>query len=238
MTLLSNITHYYNNKDAIVERVEQWKRLPLIIRKKIEFIIIDDGSKDKFNLDLEGLNAKFLRITSNIPWNQPGARNLGVIYSQSSWMLLHDVDQYFYDRFYLFLLEYIIANKLSRDFMYFIRIKELVDIQNGQNLKYHPNSFVVDRDQFISSGMYDEDFSGSYGYDDTYVTKTWLRMGHQRALLPEVFSENRGAGTTDLNRNLEKNKELLRSKLSSPIEKVFSGTKIRFVWSLISTSKT
>lgn len=59
---------------------------------KIQFIIVDDCSPVKYEIENYNLNITWLRITDDIPWNQGGARNLGVTHAKSDKIIITDLD--------------------------------------------------------------------------------------------------------------------------------------------------
>ena len=90
---------YYNDFEHLRQHLEQWKAY----KDKIEFQIIDDGSKeklvDKIDIDLFlELNISIYRINQDIKWNIPGVRNLGAVACTTKWILFCDMDQYFHER--------------------------------------------------------------------------------------------------------------------------------------------
>ena len=233
MPSLSVITHFYNSS-WIVGRIEEWTRLPNWVLKDTEFIVVDDCSPEPLTLDFKGLNARYFRITTDIAWNQAGARNLGVVQSKGDWLLMHDVDQYFYPSFFEEALQRIYKTTLALDTMYFVRIKELVNIQNGQSLSHHPNSFLVSRQTFIDYALYDEDFVGCYGYEDVYLVRSWLARGLRRELMEPVYCENHGGGTVNLDRDLTRNLNLCHNKLKKDVQGNYKQPILRFDWKRVS----
>ena len=80
--------------------------------------------------------------------------------------------------------------------------------------------------------MFDEDFSGNYGYEDLYLPYMWERNGGDRAVVGETFFfVDQEFKTTDLSRDLEPNKVKSSMKLMSgfPRPKNF----IRFTWKML-----
>ena len=229
MPSLSVITHFYNSR-WIVDRVAEWKSLPDWVLRDTEFIVVDDCSPEPLPLDLTGLNARYFRVTTDLAWNQAGARNLGVVQSRGDWLLMHDVDQFFYSSFFEEALRRIYKKTLAQDTMYFVRIKELVNIQNGESLSHHPNSFLVSRQTFIDYGMYDEDFVGCYGYEDVYLVRAWVARGLKRDLIEPVYCEDMGLGTPNLNRDLKRNLELCQTKLANIEGCDRKRNLLRFAW--------
>ena len=230
---LSVVTHFYNSR-WILDRVSEWKALPDWVRRDTEFIVVDDCSPEPLTLDFKGLNARYFRITTDIAWNQAGARNLGVVQSKGDWLLMHDVDQYFYPSFFEEALQRIYKTTLALDTMYFVRIKELVNIQNGQSLSHHPNSFLVSRQTFIDYALYDEDFVGCYGYEDVYLVRSWLARGLRRELMEPVYCENHGGGTVNLDRDLTRNLNLCHNKLKKDVQGNYKQPILRFDWKRVS----
>lgn len=229
MPKLSVITHFYNS-NWIADRVSEWKSLPDWVLNDTEFIVVDDCSPEPLPLDLKGLNARYFRIITDIAWNQAGARNLGVVQSRGDWLLMHDVDQYFYSSFFEEALRRIYKTTLAQDTMYFVRIKELVNIQNGEALIHHPNSFLVSRQTFMDYGMYDEDFVGCYGYEDVYLVRAWVARGLKRELIEPVYCEDRVGGTMNLDRNLTRNLNLCHDKLERLGAASYKRPILRFDW--------
>jgi hypothetical protein len=77
--------------------------------------------------------------------------------------------------------------------------------------------------------MYDEDFAGHYGYEDIYLPRVWEANGGRLAFVDRVVSENKEFGTTNLDRNIERNYNLIVQKLSVPNFKN-SSSILRFNW--------
>lgn len=232
MPTLSVVTHFYNSS-CILDRVSEWKALPDWVLKDTEFIIVDDCSPELLNLDFKGLNARYFRVTTDIAWNQAGARNLGTVQSKGNWLLMHDVDQYFYPSFFEEALKRIYKTTLALDTMYFVRIKEIVNIQNGESLSHHPNSFLVSRQSFIDYAMYDEDFVGFYGYEDVYLVRAWLAKGLKRELIEPTYCEDAGIGTKNLDRDISRNLQLCHEKLASLKNSNRKRTILRFDWEAV-----
>jgi glycosyltransferase involved in cell wall biosynthesis len=203
------------------------------VLKDTEFIIVDDCSPELLNLDFKGLNARYFRVTTDIAWNQAGARNLGTVQSKGNWLLMHDVDQYFYPSFFEEALKRIYKTTLALDTMYFVRIKEIVNIQNGESLSHHPNSFLVSRQSFIDYAMYDEDFVGFYGYEDVYLVRAWLAKGLKRELIEPTYCEDAGIGTKNLDRDISRNLQLCHEKLASLKNSNRKRTILRFDWEAV-----
>ena len=60
----------------------------------MELIFLDDGSTPSLDLAVISHWVRKVRILDDIPWNQPGAKNLAVKLSIGSWILFLDADQF------------------------------------------------------------------------------------------------------------------------------------------------
>ena len=233
MAKLSIISHYYNHPQMVLNQIEYWSSLPDYVLSQVEFVLVDDCSSQTPEIPRTKLNLKVFRVITDIPWNQAGARNLGAFNASGEWALFFDIDQ----KFYLEPMAAVIANldRMDPMTMYYMRIKELIDITVNKPLSNHPNTFLVNLAKFKQYGMYDEDFTGYYGYEDLYMPRVWENNGGRRVLLNEVdFFEDRGFGTTNLDRDLRRNLALAQQKMAA-------GTKnspgiLRFEWKPIDIS--
>lgn len=235
MTKLSVISHYYNHPQMVLDQIAYWESLPDSFLSQVEFILVDDCSEQQPILPATKLNLKVFRVITDIPWNQAGARNLGAFNASGEWALYFDIDQ----KFYVEPISNVIANlnRLDTMTMYYLHIKDLIDITVNKPLLYHPNTFLVNLAKFKQLAMYDEDFAGYYGYEDLYMPQVWEKHGGKRVLLNDaVYFEDKGFGTTNLNRDLSRNYALAQQKL-------LAGTKnslgiLRFEWEGIDIKKT
>lgn len=147
------------NQDSVHELMRRYENYPPELMDRIQFVIVDDGSPAQVNIPENiDLNILLLRIHENIKWNQPGARNLGVVYSRSDKVLATDLDHQFPEE----TLQHIIGMPELKRKMYRLHRRDA----DGILLSPHPNSFVMSRSRYLGLYGVDEEFSGSYGYDD------------------------------------------------------------------------
>jgi glycosyltransferase involved in cell wall biosynthesis len=234
MPLLSIISHYYNHPEMVEEQIAYWETLPDSFLARVEFILVDDCSEQTPALRPTKLNLKVYRITTDLPWNQAGARNLGAFNATGEWALYFDIDQ----RFFAGPMEAVLANLPNLDpmSMFYMRIKELIDITVNKPLDFHPNTFLVNLPMFRQHAMYDEDFVGHYGYEDLYMPQVWERRGGKRVLFNDaVFFEDRGFGTTNLDRDLTRNLALAQQKLAAGAQRPVGI--LRFAWEQIDLTR-
>ena len=92
---LTYITHFYCNQksiDSVVELLREYEKYPSDILDRVEFVIVDDCSPLEYSIPHFNLNFRWLRIVTDIPWNQGGARNLGATLAKSDKILMSDLD--------------------------------------------------------------------------------------------------------------------------------------------------
>ncbi len=233
MTKLSIISHYYNHPQMVQNQIAYWESLPDSFLTEVEFVLVDDCSEQAPDIPVTTLNLKVFRIITDLPWNQAGARNLGAFNATGEWALYFDIDQ----KFYVEPMVGVLANldRMDKMSMYYLRIKELIDITVNKPLLFHPNTFLVNLAKFKQYGMYDEDFVGHYGYEDLYMPQVWEKHSGKRILFNDTdFFEDIGFGTTNLDRDLSRNLALAQQKM-------MNGTKnslgiLRFEWEAIDIS--
>lgn len=231
---LSIISHYYNHPQMVQDQIAYWETLPDSFLSQVEFILVDDCSEQTPTIRPSKLNLKVYRVISDLPWNQAGARNLGAFNATGEWALYFDIDQ----KFLVEPMQAVMGNlsRLDTMSMYYMRIRELIDITVNKPLEFHPNSFLVNLAMFKQHAMYDEDFVGHYGYEDLYMPQVWEKRGGKRALFNEaVFFEDIGFGTTNLNRDLSRNLALAQQKMAAGCKRPVGI--LRFEWEQIDISK-
>lgn len=230
---LSIISHYYNHPQMVQDQIAYWESLPASFLSQVEFILVDDCSSQTPVFNATHLDLKLFRVITDLPWNQGGARNLGAFNARGEWALYFDIDQ----KFFLDPMNSVLSNldRMDNMTMYYLKIKELIDITCDRSLLYHPNTFLVNLDKFKQLAMYDEDFVGHYGYEDLYMPQVWEKHGGKRTLFNDTdFFEDMDFGTHNLNRDLTHNNALAQQKM-------LEGTKnspgiLRFEWQAIDIS--
>jgi len=123
------------DNDRTLSRVlSQYSKYSQKILDKIHFILVDDCSPVKIKIqEITNMNISLLRITSDIMWNQGGARNLGVNYAKTSKLLITDIDHVFPER----TLVHLINRKYNyNDLIRFRRFSGLKKISTGYNIFY------------------------------------------------------------------------------------------------------
>lgn len=180
---LSYITHFYINQEnisAVISLLEHYQTYPSELLDLIEFIIVDDGSPVEYQVPDLALNMTWLKIDQDIPWNQAGARNLGVMYAKSDRILLTDLDHAFPAETLQHLVE---RRNPGRNFFKVYRTwPETQTLRKG-----HSNIFFMSRARFLRFYGYDEEFSGHYGAEDYRFVKFQKYHGSRQHYLPRKY---------------------------------------------------
>lgn len=228
---------YFNQRDAhtLIDLLLRYNSYAKEVISHIQFVIVDDGSPLPIEIPPEiNLNISLYRITTDIRWNQCGARNLGVVYAKSPRILLSDSDHYFPEK----LLRAILNSRIPKKTVYkFKRVD-----QQGLAIAKAMNIFYMSKSVFFQTLGYDEEFSGNYGYEDLYFLDLQRRIGNsiryftrfKKIVATEVdreLSYHSLARDTEINIALyRKKKELLKGR--DPFVS-HSRTFLQFDWTLV-----
>jgi len=227
MPIISFMTHFYNHPRQVQDQITYWESLPPEFLSQVEFVLVDDYSEQSPTLRATKLDLKAFRISTDISWNQSGARNLGAFNASGNWIIFFDIDQ----KFRLDAMQRILANITKFDDMtlHYLRSDNAFDANIGNLLPFHSNTYLINLRKFKIYGMFDEDFAGHYGYEDLYMSYLWGTHGGKRSVLNEVdFFEDLGFATANLDRDLNRNKLLQEQKIKAGTGN--STGILRFKW--------
>jgi len=153
---------FYNDHEHIERHLDEWCKYPEVPKQ-----VIDDGSKKP----LELYSIPVYRIEEDIPWNIPGARNLGATVCTTPWILFCDTDQSFsYDS-----MAKLLDTRLERGKFYSFE---------RRNRPRTCGTLLIHREDYWAVGGYDEDFAGHYGYNDPYLRHLLWKHGVEEVTLP------------------------------------------------------
>jgi hypothetical protein len=208
----------YGQPVMLDKQIETITGYPGSVLERLSITIVDDcgmpsvGFEKAKHLGNHCKSAKLLRIEEDIPWNQPGARNLGMELSDG-WCLMIDPDMVFEADIMDRMMQ--AASKLSR----------------GQVLKYglrhypsnsldmsSPNTYLIHRDDFFKVGGYDEDFCGHKGWSDVQLLDV-LRSCYKLEPRPDLHADFYGtdsivdAAVTSLDRSTKHNRKIRLKKV-------------------------
>lgn len=222
MNKISIILPYYNSEYALCNQLNEYANLKL---NNIEYIIIDDYSDVPLKPIKGNIETTVYRILQDIPWNQPGAKNLGVFVAKYEWLLLTDIDHIIKKE----TLEFISNYNLDKNTIY--KFKRF-DLDNDKEIHSHENSMLLHKDLYTLIGGYDEDFCGHHGYDDTFFNLELSK--YSKVILPTSLYFTRKSSTTTLNRNTFNNLQLYNQKTHQFYANKYNKNKcIRFPWKKI-----
>jgi hypothetical protein len=220
---LAVITHVYNSLDLILGHLDRWLSIPKDLRRFLEFIVVDDYSDIPIQLPVADLNLRVIRVDEDIPWNQPGCRNLAAVLARARWLYLFDADNSLLPDDYSRMLG---ALRAADPECLYVFARQ----QAGKPLDPHLNCFVIEREAFFRLGPYDEDFCGNYGFDDVMFRNRWRKCGGKERLITDLQLTQLASSTTSLDRNLVPNQKLLVSKLINGLQQ--PSSMVRFRWHL------
>ena len=167
--------------------------------KDCEVIIVDDGSQPslRYTINLTKLNydLKIIETNSDIPWNQPAARNQGAKIAKGENLFFTDIDH--------ILTEETIDEAIgfTGDKLYFKRGRAIIDEENKLStdrkellllcpnkrevdlVDSHCNTFVIRKKIFDDLNGYDEKFCGKHGGDDTDFSNRYAEMCYAGKIL-------------------------------------------------------
>lgn len=172
---------YFDKKDAslLFDLLKRYESYSDDILDVIQFVIVDDASPIEYEIPTFNLNILWIKVLDNIQWNNPGARNLGVVCAKSDKVLISDIDHEFPEE----TLRAIIHLKECGRKFFRIRRKNY----DGSALGAHPNTFVMSRARFLRLYGYDEEFCGNYGCDDTTFVRWQKYNGTKFGYLPSKY---------------------------------------------------
>jgi hypothetical protein len=224
---LTLVYPYCNNTICLERQLQFWTQLPRELAEKIEIMIIDDGSPQPAVVPRNfPNNLTCLRIKEDVPWNQPGARNLGLKLAEGEWIIATDIDHLLNAEGLNRILS---LDKDSGTVYFFSRRRE-----DGSSRSPHPNSFLVSRKTFWDVGGYDEDFCGHYGYDDSFLRLRFERSCRILLLREPTLIELEHGATPGLSRSRRHNRWLLKRKRRRLEKgKYENGRTVRFEWELV-----
>ena len=179
---------YYENGKMLDYQLDSWDRYNN--KDKFKIIIVDDGSvKDPAENHLKdvdvGIDIELYKIHEDIPWNQDGARNLGMTRVEG-WCLMTDIDH---------VLTYDNADKIlnydyDKQFYYTLGEKEvhyILNVKTILNRPPHPNTYIIHKDTFWKTGGYNENYRGYYGTDVFFSNDLKLISKHKHLDFAHLF---------------------------------------------------
>ncbi len=176
---------YYENPKMLRLQLHEWGMFTPSEKMGLRAVIVDDGSPrnpagDVVTEHACGFPVKVFRIVPNIPWNQDGARNLGMKHVDTEWALMTDMDHMISRHQVSKMLDFV-SHKTMKG-QYYMPHRCMFD---GMVTHPHPNSYIFNVDDFWKMGGYDEDFAGVYGSDGNF--RKCMKAGLQERMVSSWF---------------------------------------------------
>lgn len=192
---LSIVHPFYNNKERFDIQLSNWGAYSSIIKQRVNFLIVDDGSSPPVHTYITNqqrkrldLNTQIYRIMKDIKWNTPGALNLGVMKAKNDWVLIMDSDCLLKPESIFHLMDNFAPKE---DWFYYFPRKRITDDPVKEKItRYLPCAILFNKKSFFTVGGFDEDFvganSGGYGIFDNHFEILIGRYGYVRGFLKDI----------------------------------------------------
>ena len=159
------IMPYYMNPGMLKHQLRQIEAMSQEVRDHLRVIVVDDASPTGPAVPRPcGVPLEIYRIVKDVRWNQDAARNIGVHYSQTPWLVLTDIDHEVPESTWRALM------RQSHDTRVVYRFAR-VSAPDMLPYKVHPNSYFMTRETYEKTGGYDERLAGYYGTDGDYRSR-------------------------------------------------------------------
>jgi glycosyltransferase involved in cell wall biosynthesis len=227
MIELTLVYPYYNNKVCLERQLELWTHLPQDLARRIEYVLVDDGSPEAALVPGDcPINLTLVRVKEDIPWNQHGARNLGLKLAEGEWAIPSDIDHVFPAEG----LSHVLSMTKDPETVYYFGRQQ----EDGSPKHPHPNTFLVHRKTFWKVGGYDEDFCGHHGKGDILLRLLFERSCRIVRLEELALIELENGATPGMNRSNRHNRRLFKKKKRSVEKgKYQNGRTVRFEWEIV-----
>lgn len=236
---LSYVVQFYledNRSNPLLEHIAIYNSYSRDILKHIHFVFVDDHSKISIDIPKDiVLNYTLLRVTTDILWNQGGARNLGVKYAKSERVIVTDLDVLFPENLLGRLVHYKLPNN---------SIFKFNTISNLQPVRPHVNVFFMTKTMYMKTNGVDEEFCGNYGYEDIFFYHQQKALGTKFFLysysniVHREHKDSKELQHNSLVRDVIVNEQLIADKLAiiessdDPLE-ARSDVYLNFEWEVL-----
>ena len=160
---LSIVFSCYGQPDMLREWFRAYEQQDGLSRSLTEVVVVDDCGTPVAD---PPSYATLLRVQRDIPWNQPGARNLGALQAKAETLLLIDVDMTLPPGRLAGLLEAV--KLMPKKAVWQPSLRHITNagapVEKFDDTS--PNVYLIRREQFWKSCGYDEDYCGHKGWSD------------------------------------------------------------------------
>ena len=187
--MITIVFPYFNNGKMLLRHIQEWKQFKYPERWNV--VIADDCSKqDPLSNYLGDLahvpfhSVKAFEISTDIAWNQDGARNLCFHHVDNSWCVSTDADHLLDSISANHILEFVATTIPLEPNHYYRFWRSNANTPEQLIEKYHPNSYLIHSDLYWGIGGYEEKLAGFYGKDGNFRRRLEL-YGVDSGFLPE-----------------------------------------------------
>lgn len=198
MVNLSIVTSVYGQPQMLEQFMASLAGWPYELARQCEVVIVDDAGDpavEPETLRVHPMGIQLLRVGTNIPWNQPGARNLGMKVAKAPVALMADPDMVFSPAMSKGFLD--AAKKLKRGHVLMYALKHISD---GRLNSTSPNTWIIHVKDFWDAKGYDEDYSGHKGWSDVqlmHILMDQYRVRKTIDLYCDFYTPKDGSGIQD-----------------------------------------
>ena len=218
---------YLKNQILLKRLLGEFQKYPIGHLRQIQFIIVDDCSPDPITcLDEFNMNMILLKIKEDIPWNQPGARNLGVAHSITEKIVICDVDNFIP----VDTMSFILNEKFEEMTVYKFKRRSFGDKKDIASNRSRTKAAML-RSTYLSVGGHDERLCGHYDGDGQQFIDAINMKGGKTKDVPYYMEDlryNGKPGYHSLNRDRSFNVELRKK-----IRKTLSDKFLDFDWEYV-----
>jgi glycosyltransferase involved in cell wall biosynthesis len=171
---LSIVMATYGQPLMMAKQVETWDSYSPEVHRALQVIVVDDCGTPPFTCEGEKpYDLQIYRVIKDIPWNQMGARNLGMRKAAAKWRAMLDPDMVISPT----IMAKIFARIPSFRAGHLYRVWLMHMPENDKPFDFgSPNSYIVNASDFWNAGGYNEDFAGNKGYSDVVLHRTLCHM--------------------------------------------------------------
>ena len=171
---------YYGQINHLQYQLDFFSELPDIIKDNIVVQVINDGFNDsKLFEDIcrrysSTIDLRAYMVTKDVGFNSHGCRNLMMMESPTKWNMLMDIDAYLNKD----IVEQMVTLRLSDKKIYVFKVEfdhddnpldyDLWDPKELLKIVAHPNTWLITKPAFWSSGGYDVEFTSMRHGDEEF----------------------------------------------------------------------
>jgi hypothetical protein len=143
---------------------------PQEYRDRCEVICVDDCGEPPAETP-DSPEIRLYRVKDNLPWNQPGARNLAAHVAKANVLLLVDVDMTIPSG----MLRRFVSEAAQHRPKLVLR-PHLIHSMSGKKDATSPNVHLIRKKDFFAIGGYNEEYTGHKGYSDVMLLRVMEKL--------------------------------------------------------------